>query len=307
VVRPRLYSAERRLWPIPVLDTLNRPLGIVTHVEPIMMKKRISILCPVRGNTKLTAGLIDNIARTSTHLDRVELLFYFDEDDDELPRLKNLVSLTNKHWPQMLCTAVVGPRMGINIAFNKLGKIANGDIINIANDGMRYTAPGWDTSIDRIAETYPDGIYCCAFFFNRPSFANKLRNSTRGLPLFPFPFITREWMNIVGYCTPVSFEHCCNEMWPNEIAFRINRMVWLKDNFITHTNEPILNRTQTQERANRDLIRFHALWRYRVSDARLLLEQIVEFDHSQANAVRMILESPDFVMPKILDKQPRLI
>ena len=110
----------------------------------------ISFLLPTRGRPALVERLFASIAETTSHLARVEVVLYVDEDDTGSHHLAS---------EEVSVTRIIGPRMSMGEYNSACLARARGDIIILANDDMVIRTPGWDDRIAEIDAGFADKIY----------------------------------------------------------------------------------------------------------------------------------------------------
>ena len=171
---------------------------------------KISLLCPTRQRIENTNRLITSLATTAYHPERIELLFYIDNDDPVIDDYRKLIEGWQGHLGRI--EAIYGPPISVSKSWNDIAKIAKGDILKMSNDDLIYRTGGWDDVLDREVKKYPDDIYCMWF--------NDMLHRQR---MCTFPIISRKWYDTVGYFAPGVFAFFYNDTWVHDIAKRIGR------------------------------------------------------------------------------------
>lgn len=150
-----------------------------------------------------------------TAVGEVEFCFYFDDDD------------LSRHTvdAQLECdaSAVTGPRCVLSEAWNKAAEIATGDILMHAADDIIFRTAGWDEIITAEFERFDDRI---AFVYGRDGYQDE-RLGTHG-------FLSREWVETVGYFVPPYFSSDYNDVWLHEVAGMIGRRIYVPEVLIEH-------------------------------------------------------------------------
>ena len=169
----------------------------------------ISLLCPTRGRPKDALAMADSVGNTCRG--DVELIFYVDDDDDT--------------WTETplgsFMSELYGPREGIGKAWNRLTMMAQGDILGMCNDDLRYDTEGWDIAIRD--NMFADGIGIV--------FAN---DGLKKGDHCAFPFVSRRWYETLGYFVPEHFGFFYHDTWLYDLAQRVGRIKYLPDIHITH-------------------------------------------------------------------------
>lgn len=110
----------------------------------------ISLLLPTRGRQALVDRLFRSIGETTTHLDRVEVILYVDDDDTDSHHLDS----ENIH-----VVRIIGPSLSMGGYNSACLAQARGDIIILINDDMVIGTHGWDEKIAELDASIPDKIY----------------------------------------------------------------------------------------------------------------------------------------------------
>ena len=94
-----------------------------------------SLLCPTRGRATRAVEFAESAIRTAKHPERLELLFYLDDND---PELQSYYSGMNALKERLNGTENIriteGPEIGVPGATNELAKKAKSEIIMYASD-----------------------------------------------------------------------------------------------------------------------------------------------------------------------------
>lgn len=140
----------------------------------------------------------------------IEVLVYVDDDDPTV------------YQPDGY-RIVTGPRITLSDCWNKLAGEAQGDILQMAADDIRYRTGGWDTQVAQVFDQWDDRIL---FVYTRDGI-HDARLGTHG-------FVSKEWVETVGYFTPDMFPADYADTWLNELAARIDRRVYLPSVLVEH-------------------------------------------------------------------------
>lgn len=184
----------------------------------------ISLLCPTRGRILGAARMLQSLAAASSHPERIEVLFYVDDDDPEaeiyraqLPASSHAASLLGR------VQVVVGEAISISKSWNVLAGIAEGTLMMMANDDLFFVSLGWDARLDKEAAKYPDEIFCI-WFDDGYTHEN----------IATFPIVSRRWVDCLGFFTPGIFEFWYNDKWIMEVARKLDRLHYISDMLIEH-------------------------------------------------------------------------
>jgi len=191
--------------------------------------RTLSLLCPTRARVRNLRTFIRSVCATAAVPERVEILFYIDEDDpDRESYIRYFKASARAHNSLLRCAPIIGPPIGISKAWTVLARHTTADLLLMANDDQFYVDYGWDTEVDRACDAYPDDIVCLYFD------GRKREKIIEGLPKGDFPIVTRKWFDIVGHFTPGIFKFWCNELWILDIAERIGRSHPIPGVFVDH-------------------------------------------------------------------------
>ena len=174
----------------------------------------ISILCPTRERVDKAKRYLESIVGTALGKD-FEVLFYVDDDDP----LVDEYDVLNGEFSRV----VVGSHDTVSIAWNRLAKISQGNILMMGNDDCIHETKSWDTIIHFHAARYFDDIFC----LYGDDGVKKNSQCT-------FPIVSRKWYNIVGYFVPEIFMFGYNDAWIEAIAKKLNRLEYIPHLTIKH-------------------------------------------------------------------------
>lgn len=163
----------------------------------------ISLLVPSRGRPKSIYTLWSSIERTVWG--SYELIIRLDDDD---PARSEYPELDNVHY-------LVGPRTVLSAYWNECQAEARGDVFWHGGDDVVFRTIGWDEIV--FAAFPEDGI---AFVHGHDLSPNGHWLGTHG-------FLTRRWVDTVGYFVPPYFSSDYNDMWLVDVADMIDRHVYV--------------------------------------------------------------------------------
>lgn len=172
---------------------------------------RFTLLIPTRGRPDELTRCVESAFETADDPDRVEVWCYRDDDDSAYDGLDLPV-----RW-------VTGPRVTLSRTWNVLDAAAGGDIVCHCGDDLIFRTDGWDTAVQSAFEQYGDRI---AFVYGRDG-AQDANLGTHG-------FVSRQWIDAVGYFCPPLFSHDYNDTWLNEVSEVLGRRVFLPDVLMEH-------------------------------------------------------------------------
>lgn len=178
----------------------------------------VSILCPTRERPDRAFNYAQSVFEKADNPERVELLFYIDNDDPKMEQYHQRWSSV-KYDIKFVC----GDPVSVSKSWNTLARCASGNIFMMGNDDLYHETPGWDTRLDQEVAKFPDEIYC--IWFN---------DKHKGEKLCTFPTVSRKWYETVGYFSPGIFEFFFNDTWVQDIGQRIGRLHYIPDVIIEH-------------------------------------------------------------------------
>lgn len=169
----------------------------------------ISILAPSRGRVEAACEMACSARLTANG--PVEILVYADNDDPT-------------DYETRPCLRVHrGPRITLSDCWNKLADIAEGDILGMGADDIRFRTQGWDLRVRDMFDMFSDRI---AFVHGRDGIHDE-KLGTHG-------FVSREWVDTVGYFTWPTFPADYADTWLHVLADGIGRRVFVPDVLIEH-------------------------------------------------------------------------
>lgn len=181
---------------------------------------KISLLCPTRERIEKCHTMIQSIVDTATNPERLDLVFYVDDDDPVREEYRQLFrSFGTTKIGRVV--GMVGEPISVSKSWNKIAALSRGDVMMMSNDDLEYKTRGWDTRIDEEVLNYPDDIYVMWF--------NDGHNKA-----CTFPFVSRKWYETLGYFTPGIFEFLANDTWIQRIGAEVGRTKCINDVLVEH-------------------------------------------------------------------------
>jgi hypothetical protein len=162
----------------------------------------ISLLCPTRKRPERLRQMIDSVWDTATVIP--EILCYVSHDDDSY----------DKSVPVPF---IRGPRLTMSDLWNALVPHARGDIFMLCADDVIFRTPGWDREIEKAFAEVPDKILL--------AFADD--GSPNGKRFASLPFVSRKWVETLGYFTGPGFSADYSDTWPFDVATMIGRVKYV--------------------------------------------------------------------------------
>jgi len=146
--------------------------------------------------------MIKSIRDTSNNY--VEVVARFDDDDSE-----------NAYWAERAGAKVIlGPRYrAITEMWNECFSVCTGEIVAQGNDDTVFTTSGWDQMVEAAFAEVEDNIL---LVHGNDVFGH-------GDRFGPHAFVSRKWVEALGYFIPPYFCSDFGDAWINELADRIGR------------------------------------------------------------------------------------
>lgn len=179
------------------------------------MNNKIALLLPTRNRPSNIINFTTSVYDTAADKDNVSITFYVDFDD---PISSATISFLKSQYPNISCH--FGPRIVMSEMTNSLYPYTDADIIMFVGDDFLFRTPGWDTLVieefnksdDKLILVYGDDKY------------NYTGVATHG-------FISRNWIDILGYIMPKDFEGDYGDTWVTDIADKLGRKILLDVTF----------------------------------------------------------------------------
>jgi len=145
----------------------------------------ISLLVPTRGRPALVERLFSSIAKTTSHLDKVEVVLYVDEDDTSSHHLDS---------QDFRVVRIIGPNLSMGGYNSACFEKARGEMLVLANDDMVIRTLGWDDRVRAMDAEFKDQIYL--------GYANDLFKKSK---FCTFPIMSRRTCEVIVDPYPVAY------------------------------------------------------------------------------------------------------
>lgn len=191
---------------------------------------KISLILPTRQRPDRMERLWSSVKNTIKSQDYIELCFYIDEDDElSINKIKEMCQ--DKRIKYM-----IGPRIVLSDTWNKAYEnLATGDIIMLCADDIVFRTKNWDEYIRNEFLKYEDKIL---YVYTKDGYADELWGT--------HPFVSRKWIELVGYFLPPYFPCDFVDSWLNNLASKINRRVYLPNVYTEHMH-PVVGKSEKDE------------------------------------------------------------
>lgn len=226
----------------------------------------ISVLVPTRGRPHNMQRMVNSGRQTCGG--RVEYVFYIDDDDTPS---RDMAIMLHEQGADVFW--VHGPRGALNLSqlWNECQKVATENVYQHSCDETIYRTEEWDTQVLDAFEAWPDRI---GLVYGRDGIHDE-NLATHG-------FITRAWVDAVGYFVPPYFSSDYNDLWLHEVAGAVGRRRFLPDVFTEHMHPAVgkgpLDQTHQDRLARHGQDNVDQVWRdtfpQRQEDVRKLLNAI---------------------------------
>lgn len=173
----------------------------------------ISIVCPTRRRPENVQRFIASARGQAAAPERVQFVFYVDEDDDTFP-----LAVTDT------ISVIRGPRVTLSLMSNACLPSASGQIIMYAGDDLEFLTDAWDLTVRACFKEVPDHI---VLVHGDDLGQNPLKLATHG-------FVHRAWIEAVGYLIPPYFPADWSDTWLTEVADRVGRRWYVSELKIEH-------------------------------------------------------------------------
>jgi len=150
---------------------------------------------------------------TASKPNKIEFLFYVDEDDKSFPSgiVNRKIKLIN------------GPRIWISLALSVLYTRSRGEIIMYCGDDVVFKTKGWDVTIRNEFDKVPDKI--CLVHTNDGVIQSK--------DIARHGFLHKKWFKTLGSPFP-ALRGIPNDLWCSEIATILGRVRYIDEIVIEH-------------------------------------------------------------------------
>jgi len=174
----------------------------------------ISICCPSRGRPALAKRMAESAINTAKNKN-IEILFYLNDDDNELENYKKVLTDFNIY---------IGPDQSTCLSWNQLSDKAAHDYVFLMGDDVIFETENWDEKVIHEFEKYEDRLLVVG-----PWVGKNIKGSNKKTKACPHYIVHRNWINFLGYFAPPIYWHFYVDTHTQEVAKGIDRYVWLED------------------------------------------------------------------------------
>jgi len=175
----------------------------------------ISLLTPTRGRPKRCYEMAVSAAEMADG--EPELVLVVDADDPEADLYADV------DWPLPTVFRVMPTRQWPPVKWNEAARLATGDVMFTGQDDVLFRTPHWDTEVEEAFAEWPDRLVLVY-----------TRNGKQDGRFATYPFLSRRWVDELGYFMPEQFVGDFCDGWVFDIAKRVLRTHFLEDVLIEH-------------------------------------------------------------------------
>lgn len=169
----------------------------------------ISILIPTRKRAKKLKTMYESLHYMTRTSNNVEVLLYIDDDDSQtITFIEN-----NKDKFTIPVKYIIGPRVSLGEACNRLYKICSGDLIMGGADDIVFKTKDWDVFLHNKFKNIKDKI--CLFSLN-----DLYQDPSK---LATHPVISKEALDVFGHYLPPEIDCNYGDEWLTYIFKEIDR------------------------------------------------------------------------------------
>ena len=217
----------------------------------------ISICLPSRGRPELAQRMIKTAQETASEKNKIEFLFYLNDDDPVLEEYKKV--LDEKVYE-------IGPNQSTCFSWNQLAFKAKGDIVMLAGDDMQFQTMGWDKEVEKVFDRYEDKI-CMVIPWDCNGKGKGYQHKDKTTPIqigdesigAPHFFLHKNWIKTLGYFAPPFFWHWYVDTYTQKVSRKLNRCILLPH--VKVKAKKVFDDTSTKVRKNLNInIRDDFVW-----------------------------------------------
>jgi len=208
----------------------------------------ISILIPTKNRLFNIKNVINTIFSTAKEKEKIEVIFYVDLDDEESKIFISSYKNKNIKW------VTTEQKILFSDMWNYCYKESEGKYLMLCGDDVTFETINWDLIVKESFKKYEDKI---AYIVPYDGHANG--------NLGVHGFLSREWVQVIGYFTPPYFSYWYVDTWIDEIARSIGRFCYIPEVRVIHNHWESPNKTfidnlyiENKNKINNEL---HNLWK----------------------------------------------
>ncbi len=186
----------------------------------------ISLLLPSRGRPDGLDRFIHSALMTADSPAQLEIVVRLDDDDES-----KYDNIKETYRDQHNIKWVSGPRVVLSECWNDAYKESIGDILGHMGDDIIFRTSAWDEAVREEFRSERDRI-----LFVHGDDGGHPNGKTFGT----HGFISRAWVNTVGYFVPPYFSSDYNDTWLNDVANMLGRRRFVP--ILTEHMHPVHNK-----------------------------------------------------------------
>jgi hypothetical protein len=195
--------------------------------------------------------MVKTLFNTVSDKKNVEILFYLNDDDEQLHLYKEL--LDPRYY-------VVGPNQSTCLSWNQLAYQAKGDIVMLAGDDIQFQTPHWDIIVNSVFDQYEDKI-CMVVPWDGNGKGKGVEHSHKTYPVIvgdepigaPHFFVHKNWVNALGYMAPPFFWHWYVDTYTQKLSRKLKRCILLPH--VVVKAKKVFDDTATQVRKHLNIVK----------------------------------------------------
>lgn len=174
---------------------------------------RILLATPTRSRPGRFKHMVRSARHTASQNDKLAIVGRIDRDD---PKRREYTSSVGYQIIQ-------GKRVRLPQAWNEIAERHRYDILMMCADDLVFRTTGWDDEVRAVFEHWPDRIGMV--------YAD---DGYQGAKMSTHSFVSKEWVNAVGYYLPDSLHGDFVDNFLASLAKSIDRAIYLPRVFIEH-------------------------------------------------------------------------
>jgi len=227
---------------------------------------KITLICPSRGRPARFVKMAESAQLTAYKRDQLHISLGLDEDDETAPEYARLM-------PHGVTLQVFPKGMTVPALMNVLARGSRGDIVMAASDDIVFRTPGWDEKVRHAFKMFPDRMLVA------------YTNDGRDRDKCEHFFVSRAWMQAVGWFMWPGFSHFCADEMVERVGRKAGRTLFLRDVVTEHMHFKYGKADKDETYASKRRIDISA------QDQALLIELDPEVHAAAARVTRVIDES----------------
>jgi hypothetical protein len=158
--------------------------------------------------------MINSAIETATFPELLEFCLYLDENEAYVPSFMQSAKLIVTRGPSLPTSLMT------NIAYSA----SHGEILMYSADDIIFRTQDWDQIVRKTFEKITDGI---GLIYGDDLGQDSMKIATHG-------FVSRTWVNELGYLLPGYFESEFCDTWITNLARKTDRLIFLPNLIIEH-------------------------------------------------------------------------